>query len=364
MTSYSRTPGRAKRFTPLFGDGPVGTATRSLLVLAMAVVTLMLGARPAWADPARPTNYLSEVTEIDPLPSGVSVDITGGDSFLQISVALGHTVLVPGYFNEPYIRVDADNSVWVNQNSPAFYINQDRYGNVSVPDGITGDSQPEWVKVGAMGRYAWHDHRVHWMSYDLPPTVAGDVEQQVFPWEIPILIDGVDTTVRGDLLWLPSHSPLGPLLAGLVALLPLAAWGTRSPTAKTVMIAAGASVAGYLTIVQNNGTPAAARGFPFTVLFPAIAVMAGGVAAGFGKSRPEMANWATFVAGLSLFTWSLLGMKVLWMPVLVSRTPILIQRSSTGFVLWASLGVLVVAAAAVLSSAARHPRLLAGKTPS
>ena len=87
----------------------------------------------AAADPAVPTNYKSTVFTVSPNTGGAEFSIVGGDAFMQIAVAPGHTALVPGYFDEPYIRIDADGTVWVNHDSPAYYINQDRFGDVSAP---------------------------------------------------------------------------------------------------------------------------------------------------------------------------------------------------------------------------------------
>ena len=40
-----------------------------------------------------------------------------------------------GYDDKPYARVLADRTVQVNTNSPAYYLNDDRFGNATAPKG-------------------------------------------------------------------------------------------------------------------------------------------------------------------------------------------------------------------------------------
>ena len=46
-------------------------------------------------------------------------------------------VVVPGYSDEPYLRIGPD-GVWRNANSPATYINLDRFARVDVPGARRG----------------------------------------------------------------------------------------------------------------------------------------------------------------------------------------------------------------------------------
>ena len=52
----------------------------------------------------------------------------------------------------------------VNERSPSRWVNDDRYGLATPPADATADAPPEWVEVANGGRYAWHDHRIHWMT--------------------------------------------------------------------------------------------------------------------------------------------------------------------------------------------------------
>lgn len=324
----------------------------SSLVLSVAIVVLSAG--PALADPAAPTNYHSVVVAIDPQADGVEFAVVGGDAFLEVTVLPGHEVLIPGYFNEPYVRIDGDGSVWVNENSPAHYINRDRYGEVPVPDNVDAEGEPRWIRVGDDGRYAWHDHRTHWMSSDLPPAVSGTSREVVFPWEIPVLIDGRETTVRGELLWVPSQTPVAALLAGVIALLPLLAWRPGRTTLLAWVTVAAAVIALGITIAQNNGTPASVRGFPVLMVIPLVALIAALFALMY-RNRSQMRARLTLLGGLSLLGWAIAVVDVLWLPMLPSSIPSELERGGVAFVLWAGIGVAVLSAATSIL-AARAPR--------
>ncbi|MET0913390.1 MAG: hypothetical protein ABWZ68_08835, partial [Acidimicrobiales bacterium] len=78
--------------------------------VTLAVVGLVLGAGPAAADAAKPGNYSSEVTSIEPDPGGFTVETAGGDAFIELTVENGHEAVVEGYEGEPYLRFNADGS--------------------------------------------------------------------------------------------------------------------------------------------------------------------------------------------------------------------------------------------------------------
>lgn len=311
-------------------------ATRVTGLVATSLAIVLLTASPAMADPAEPTNYQSTVLGMTPSTNVASFEVVGGDSFLQVTVSPGHEVLVPGYFDEPYIRIDPDGSVWLNEDSPAAYINRDRYGEADIPEGVDGQGDPQWTLVASDGVYAWHDHRSHWMSPDLPPAVSGDERQVVFPWEIPVVIDGRDTIVEGELVWIPSESPLPGILAGVIALLPLAFW-QRGRGALLAGVAGGAAVlAGTVILAEMAASPSAGRVFPVWVVYPIVAAVAAGV--GLARSGRLTIRLALF-ASLVLLVWAAASLDVLWRPIVPSSLPEIAARGLTGVVLWASIGV-------------------------
>ena len=118
-------------------------------------------------------------------------------------------VVVPGYSDEPYLRIGPD-GVWRNANSPATYINLDRFARVDVPEHAQGQEEPDWVQISTESAYVWHDHRTHWMSEDLlPPAVAADPSRPhtVFEWTVPLVHGGTPVEVDGVLTWSPPPSP-------------------------------------------------------------------------------------------------------------------------------------------------------------
>jgi len=327
---------------------------------ALAIVLLVLMAGPALADPAVPTNYRSIVNVVDPQPTGVTIEVVGGDAFLSVAAAKGSTVEVPGYFGEPYLRIDDVGAVWLNTKSPARYINQDRFGITEIP--LTADAQAaaEWEQVGNGGRFAWHDHRTHWMSPDLPPTIAGDRAEVVFPWKLTITVNDVETEVRGELLWFPSTNPIGPLLVGVFGVLPLLAY--RRGRVSSIAIAATlfATMTLCVATVQFAATPGFDRSAPSDLAVPMIGVVAGVIALWLKDS--SIRSWtAVALAGGAIGWWAVASLAALTAPVLPSALPVGIERASVSLALWVGIGV-VVGAVLELNRLVRVPAAATGQT--
>jgi hypothetical protein len=330
--------------------------SRTGAVAALTVIVLVLGAGPALADPAEPTNYRSIVTAVDPAPTGVAIEIVGGDAFLSIAAAEGHTVLVPGYFGEPYLRIDPDGAVYLNTKSPARYINQDRYGASEIPDSVDAEANPEWEQVGSGGRFAWHDHRVHWMSPDLPPTVSGDRVQIVFPWTISIFVDGVETELKGELFWFPSTNPAGPLLTGFLGILPFLAWKPGRLTPVAIAAAGVGALMLLVAVVQFGATPSFDRGFPVAAVFPAIAVVGGVAALWLGSA--SIRSWALVAtSGLALLWWTWGISSALTAPVLPSALPVGLERGAVSLAGWIAVGLIAIAGYELIRSTRTTPEL-------
>lgn len=314
------------------------TVRRTGSVVVLAAVILVGTAGPALADPAVPTNYRSQVTNLDPDQEGLAIQVTGGDAFLMVAVAPGHVLDIPGYFGEPYLRIDADGLVWRNSHSPARYINTSRYGTV-IPDEADATAEPEWQQVGDGGRYAWHDHRTHWMSKDLPPTISGDRAQLIFPWEFEVVFDGEPVLVHGELVWFPSENPFGPLLIGLIGLVPLAFWRRGHTTLIAIHLAAMGCVALFVATIQFAATPVD-RTFPSVLVVPALAIPFA-VASIALKAWPIRSGAARLLSAIALAIWGVSSLDVLTAPVLPSALPTSVERSLVAMVL-VSAAVLTV----------------------
>lgn len=336
----------------------LGRIGRSVVAVVIAGTALMAPATPAAADPAEPTNYRSQVLEVEPqLPGGVTLRVLGGDGFLELTVRPGHTALVPDYESgpntarRPYLRFGPDGLVERNERSAAAVANESRFGSSANAD---IGPEPRWVEVADDGRYVWHDHRIHWMLPRPPEAVdaAGrvDLGGPNGTWSVDLDVDGVATTVRGELLLLDPPSPLPYYaLAALVAAALLAALVLRDRRARqlpyrllaitTSVVSAGAVLVGY---VQWQSIPPDAGGNALTAAVPAVALIAAIVAAAIESPRVRLTSLAVTVAALG--GWALLRNPVLSNAVLPTDLSFGVDRAVTAI----SLGV-AVALAAVLA---------------
>jgi hypothetical protein len=171
-----------------------------VLVIAAAAVPT------ANADSGSP-NYSSKLISVSPKVKGLTVLVVDGDDAIELRNATGLNIVVPGYENEPYLRFLVNGRVEVNVNSPAKYLNEERYGGVTVPKSASPKAKPRWELVADGGRYTWHEHRVHWMSTNRPPKVeASDGKQleKVFDWVVPMSVGGDRVKASGTLWWVPT----------------------------------------------------------------------------------------------------------------------------------------------------------------
>ena len=194
---------------------------RSLRVALFAVAALVAFAPGrALADPAGPTDYRTEVESIEPESPTIDVEILGGDAFVQLTVDPGTDVVVMGYGGEPYLWFRPDGAVLENQNSAATLMNTSRNG--AMPAGAhetDPTAEPEWKQIGSDHRWAWHDHRAHWMQADRP--IGASPGDQILENEIPMEVDGSPVVVTVASRWEPAPSALpmwiGGVLGGLFA---------------------------------------------------------------------------------------------------------------------------------------------------
>ena len=190
---------------------------RRVVAVAAATIALAVAAAPtAGADPAKPGNYRSIVDWVTPRTGAITAKVVGGDGFLELEVTRGHTVEVPGYTGEPWLRVSANGRVQENQLSQTTYINQNRYGSaatVQIPADATianATKHPEWKTVDTNGRYVWHDHRIHYMTPSIKPTFVPGTKRVAIGerddgrWVVRMTVDGSPTQVVGELLKEPA----------------------------------------------------------------------------------------------------------------------------------------------------------------
>jgi hypothetical protein len=163
-------------------------------------------------------NYRSNITKVAPSVPGLSLEVLEFADRLVLTNRTGMTVTVYGYQGEPYARVMANGTVQVNTRSPAYYLNQNFYGDVNVPPSASPSATPDWTVIDRTGQLEWHDHRIHWMSPALPPEVKDKGKRtKIFDWRVPIKVGTTPGTVDGQLFWVPEEGAKTPL-AAIVAL--------------------------------------------------------------------------------------------------------------------------------------------------
>ena len=267
------------------------TATLSLLSLVPGL------AGDGNAAGARDTESI--ITSVTPdLPSRVRVDIVGFDSFLRVR-SDGVKVEVSGYESEPYIRIEADGSVWVNDRSITRAMNESRYGNSSeaADESKFSTTETEWQKVGTDGTAMWHDHRSHWMS-PKPPAII-DARGKIQDWVVPITVNGVATDLRGE-MYLRERAGAWWWVFGLLAVIAIALVSLRPQSIVDLALFIVGSLALSTGAWQMVGLPSAARPAPLLFGFGAVAAIAAMVSVFLRSRRSDSVAAPAFVAGAGL----------------------------------------------------------------
>lgn len=176
------------------------------------LAAVVLGpAQPAFAhggNGGASSDYRIEVTGYDGDATGIVVRPVELGNRMELVRTTAKEVQILGYEGEPYLRLDAD-GVFENVNSPAHYINLDRFARTAIPATATAKAAPNWVKLSTASSVRWHDHRTHWMD----PTPRADVranpgvERVIFPANrVDLLVDGKQVAAIVKVTWLPPPS--------------------------------------------------------------------------------------------------------------------------------------------------------------
>jgi len=222
------------------------------VLLGAAVLALPVSARAALTtENGNPINdqgsnydYRSNITSVTPNVPGLSLEVLEFADRLVLTNHTGKTVTVYGYEGELYARVLADGTVQVNTDSPAYYLNQSFYAQVSVPASASARATTHWVVVDRTGQFEWHDHRIHWMS-PIPPARVKDKNKRtlIFNWQVPIRVGTQMGAINGQLYWTPesSKAPVAVIVLGVAIVLLglLFVWFVRRRRARTAASLAG-----------------------------------------------------------------------------------------------------------------------------
>jgi len=329
---------------------------RVLATVAIGLGLVVVTGAPAAADAAGPSDFRSEVTGIVPAIDGVHAEIRGGDSFLEVSVDEGRTVIVEGYTGEPYLRFQPDGTVERNRLSTATYLNDDRQGQVDLPAEVTDagpDAAPEWERIGGGGTYAWHDHRVHWMEESSPQVERGEPVLGAYdPWRVPIVVDGAPAEIQGELVYEEAVSPLPYIgLAVIVAGL-LGFYGRRPGVRLAAGLLTVTSAAAVVVGWGDYSSTPDGGGNPLHWALAAVALVTAVGAVVLARRAAGVVLALASVAALS--GWALFRIEVLLKPVLPTELPDALDRTVVALALGVSVGAAI---AIVLSGAIALPTL-------
>ena len=317
---------------------------------------------PAFADPPGPTDYQSEVRSIEPESSAIEVGIIGGDSFFELRVEPGTEAMVVGYQGEDYLWFRPDGVVFENQNSPATYLNANRYGNDGVPPTARADAEPDWKQVASGGYWAWHDHRAHWMQSARPFGLqAGD---QILEAVIPIVVDGGTVEVTVISTWQPEPSPLAMWLGAVAGLaVAIATWFLRhrrvpaiAATIPLVVLVVAVGAAQYFSL------PSATDPRLIWIVVPLIAALSAAIGLALAVTGKRFAaDAALLLVGVELAVWGFVKRDGLTAAIVPTDAPFWLDRFATA----ASLvgGVAVAAIALWWLFAVPQPNAATGEQP-
>jgi hypothetical protein len=164
-----------------------------LAVTAAALVALAVSPAVAAHSDGGALGFRSTVTGLSPPAANVGVRVLHDDDRLELTNSTGRRLVVLGYEGEPYLEF-RNGGVYRNLRSPATYLNDDRFGDVEIPAEADPKAEPRWERVSPRERYDWHDHRIHWMSRELPPKVEATKDQA----QPRLRLEGARDARRGD----------------------------------------------------------------------------------------------------------------------------------------------------------------------
>lgn len=175
-------------------------ALTGLATVAALATATPAGAHSTNAPPA--SDYHTDVHGVVPATTGVHAFTAPDGEQLELRVTGDVTVVVLGYQDEPYLRVDR-RGVYENTKSPAVFLNRKRVPSGRPPKGPT--RPPNWVRVSTGTTARWHDHRAHWMGGVTPSEVsrAPDRAHVIERWTVPIRVANAPAAIRGRIVWTP-----------------------------------------------------------------------------------------------------------------------------------------------------------------
>ena len=295
------------------------------------------------------SDFDGAVSAVRPALPGVTVRVLQFGDQLEVVNHTSTELEVPGYSNEPYLRIGPD-GVWRNARSPATYLDLDRFGRTPVPADTDPQAAPRWVQVSTQPSYVWHDHRTHWMSQGmLPPAVAAapDRPHTVIHWTVPMSYRGSAVAVTGVLTWSPPPSPalVWPVYVLLLAAVVAAGWLARGPRPLAGLLGLGAVAALWhaLATPEPPASVSSHAGAVLSALLPALLVLLAAAIAGRAAvhGRGGLTGLLAVAAGWLLLIEGLPDVDALWTAHVLAAGPLLLARAAVAVMLAGGLGLVL-----------------------
>lgn len=193
--------------------------TRAVVVAAVALTGVLIAPGAGAHNATAKLGYRSTIRAVKPPMRGLKLKILYGDDQVWLDNESGKTIVINGYGKnpEPYLRF-GPNGIYVNVNSPAGYLNQDRYARSKVPKSASAKARPHWAKLAGGHIWAWHDHRIHYMSPIFPPVIqdAPRKPHHVFNWKVSATENGKRFFITGSLDYRPPPKKSFPVALAIV----------------------------------------------------------------------------------------------------------------------------------------------------
>ena len=129
-------------------------------LLAVVLAASVLPCASALAHEGDP-NFRSDVHGLTRAIGGVIVEVLNRDDRLLITNRSGRTIVIDGYSDDPYARLLPDGTVQLNDDSAATYLNEERDGQVPVPEAADGEGVAIVEFESAETLQAWREHPEH-----------------------------------------------------------------------------------------------------------------------------------------------------------------------------------------------------------
>jgi len=267
---------------------------------------------------------------------GLEARIVDGDRRLWLRARQGLNVVVLGFQGEPYLRFSPA-GVYVNENSPAYYLNRTRPR--AVPAGLDALARPRWHRVAPGQTYSWHEDRLH----ALAASARRPGSDLVGTWVIPVRIEGRRTQLTGSLLYSAGPSPVWfwPIAVVLFSLAALLRLRSRRLDAAASTVLAGVTLTAFVVGRAGRdlyGRPAVSAGelvgLGLTCLFALF------LAAGLRSN--EWRAIAALVVGVAGVYEGLALMGTLLHGHVLSALPPSVERSAVALCLAAGAGLLLI----------------------